>query len=58
MRAIACHDGTEISADSAFELLKAFSSKEREMVSRRAGQQDIVPQINSNPQPVDPGVLW
>ncbi|KAI8622929.1 kinase-like protein [Xylariaceae sp. FL1651] len=32
-RAIACYDGTEISAPSAFELLKAFSNTERERLS-------------------------
>jgi hypothetical protein len=36
-RAIACFDGTEISAESAFELLKAFSTEERETLLRRSG---------------------
>ena len=29
-RAIACYDGTEICTESAFEMLKVFSSQERE----------------------------
>jgi hypothetical protein len=35
-RAVACYDGTEISADSAFRLLRAISAEEREAVLRRA----------------------
>jgi hypothetical protein len=34
-RAVACYDGTEISADSAFRLLRAISAEEREAVLRR-----------------------
>jgi hypothetical protein len=41
-RAVACHDGTEISAESAFELLKVFSSEEREALLRRAGQHETM----------------
>jgi len=37
LHAIACFDGTEISAESAFELLKAFSIEERETLLRRSG---------------------
>jgi len=37
-RAVACYDGTEISAESAYELLKAISSEERETQLRSAGQ--------------------
>ncbi|KAI0478342.1 kinase-like protein [Xylaria cf. heliscus] len=33
-RAIACYDGTEISAPSAFELLQAYSARERELASQ------------------------
>ncbi|KAI1152794.1 kinase-like protein [Nemania diffusa] len=33
-RAIACYDGTEISAPSAFELLQAYSTREREGASQ------------------------
>ncbi|KAJ2998563.1 hypothetical protein NUW58_g282 [Xylaria curta] len=33
-RAIACYDGTEISAPSAFELLQAYSAREREYASQ------------------------
>lgn len=40
-RAVACYDGTEISAESAFELLKVFSSDERETTLRRIAQQEI-----------------
>jgi len=39
-RAIACYDGTEISAESAFELLKAFSSEDRDIQLRSAGQEE------------------
>ncbi|KAI8944621.1 kinase-like protein [Xylaria longipes] len=35
-RAIACYDGTEISAPSAFELLQAYSTREREVASQLA----------------------
>ncbi|KAI0449502.1 kinase-like protein [Xylaria acuta] len=35
-RAIACYDGTEISAPSAFELLQAYSAREREVASQLA----------------------
>ncbi|KAI0436740.1 kinase-like protein [Xylaria telfairii] len=35
-RAIACYDGTEISAPSAFELLQAYSVRERENASQLA----------------------
>ena len=40
-RAVACYDGTEISAESAFELLKVFSSDERETTSRSISQQEV-----------------
>jgi hypothetical protein len=39
-RAVACYDGTEISAESSFELLKAFSTEERETLLRRAGHDE------------------
>ncbi|KAI0811653.1 kinase-like protein [Xylaria sp. FL0064] len=35
-RAISCFDGTEISASSAFELLRAYTAREREEVSQLA----------------------
>ncbi|KAF2098974.1 hypothetical protein NA57DRAFT_76208 [Rhizodiscina lignyota] len=36
-RAISCFDGTEVSAPSAFELLKAFSDEESETLSTLPG---------------------
>ncbi|KAJ8124518.1 hypothetical protein O1611_g9122 [Lasiodiplodia mahajangana] len=43
-RAIACYDGTEISAPSAFELLQAYSARERE----------ALPQLISPPATINP----
>ncbi|KAG9239394.1 calcium/calmodulin-dependent protein kinase [Amylocarpus encephaloides] len=41
-RAIACYDGTEVSALSGYELLKAFSSEESDVLARRANQSDAM----------------
>ncbi|KAI0539441.1 kinase-like protein [Xylaria digitata] len=47
-RAIACYDGTEISASSAFELLQAYTARERE-----AASQLVSPPATITPMDVD-----
>ncbi|KAI1302523.1 kinase-like protein [Xylaria venustula] len=47
-RAISCYDGTEISAPSAFELLQAYTAREREEAS-----QLISPPATATPMDVD-----
>ncbi|KAI1747500.1 kinase-like protein [Xylaria castorea] len=47
-RAIACYDGTEISAPSAFELLQAYSARERENASQLAS-----PPVTVTPMDLD-----
>ncbi|RWA10238.1 hypothetical protein EKO27_g4887 [Xylaria grammica] len=47
-RAIACYDGTEISASSAFELLKAYTAREREEASQLAS-----PPATATPMDID-----
>ncbi|KAI0202425.1 kinase-like protein [Astrocystis sublimbata] len=46
-RAIACYDGTEISAPSAFELLQAYSTRERELVSQLPSPPATLTPMNS-----------
>lgn len=50
-RAIACYDGTEIAATSAFELMKAFSAQEREQLSATVTPPATVTSLEAgNPQ--------
>ncbi|KAI1126258.1 kinase-like protein [Nemania abortiva] len=47
-RAIACYDGTEISAPSALELLQAYSARERDVTSQLISPPETITSLDSD----------